>query len=261
VSASFTVARIPYLNVQPFCADWEHVPARSIEMAPRRLGQEARAGRVDAGVMAAADFFELEGDFERVGPFGIACRGRVDSVLLLARAPVTALGGARVCLTPESSTSAVLVRLLLERRFGLTGLRFERAATPLPGRLADGEAWLAIGDAALAALQAAPGDVCLDLGAAWTEWTGLPFVYAVWAVRKSLPAATRAGFAAFLDASLARGERDLAGAARAHPAAHGGALGPPEHLERYLGRFTYRLGAAEEEGLATFRRLLLESAP
>jgi chorismate dehydratase len=260
VSGSFTVARMPFLNVQPFCADWERVPARSLEMVPRELGQAARAGRADAGAMAAADFFELEGDFERVGPFGIACRGRVDSVLLLAHVPVTALGGARVFLTPESSTSAALVRLLLERYFGLGGLRFERAATPLPERLADGEAWLTIGDAALAALHACPADVCLDLGAAWTAWTGLPFVYAVWAIRRRLPAADRAGFAAFLAASLARGERDLGGIARAYAAAQGGRLGPPEHLERYLGRFTYRLGAAEEEGLAAFRRLLLEFA-
>ena len=261
MSARFTVARIPYLNVQPFCADWQRLPARSVEMAPRQLGQEARAGRVDAGVMAAADFFDLEDAFERVGPFGIACRGRVDSVLLLARSPVAALGGARVHLTPESSTSAALVRLLLESRFGLGGLRYERASTPLPQRLADGEAWLAIGDSALAALRAAPGEVCLDLGAAWTEWTGLPFVYAVWAIRRTLPAADRAAFAAFLDASLARGERDLAGLARAHAAARGGALGPPEQLERYLGRFTYRLGAAEEEGLAAFRRLVMELVP
>jgi chorismate dehydratase len=258
--ASPTVARIPYLNAQPFYADWPSLPARSVDLVPRRLGQEARAGAVDAGVMAAADYLTLDREFERVGDLGIACRGQVESVLLLAHEPVTALGGARVMLTAESSTSAALVRLLLETRFGLRGLSFERAATGRPAVLGDGEAWLVIGDSALAARRAAPREVCLDLGAAWGEWTGLPFVYAVWAVRRSLPAETRAELGAFLDASLAHGERDLPGIGRAYAEAHGGALGGPEDLARYLGLFTYRLGAAEEQGLATFHKLLEEFA-
>src|SRR5262249_62028266 len=116
------VARIPYLNAEPYYADWDQLPGTSVDLVPRRLGEEARAGNVDCGLMAAADWFALEESFERVGAFGIACRGEVESVLLLGRSPVESLSGARVVLTSESSTSAALIRILLERRFELTGL-------------------------------------------------------------------------------------------------------------------------------------------
>jgi predicted solute-binding protein len=80
-------------------------------------------------------------------------------------------------------------------------------------------------------------------------------------VRTSLPAETRARFAEFLERSLARGERDLEGIGRAYARATAGTLGDAAELARYLSRFTYRLGAAEEEGLDAFRSLLAELAP
>lgn len=248
-------ARIPYLNAQPYYVGWETIPGTSLDLVPRRLGEEARAGRVDGGLMAVVDFFGLASDFERVGSLGIACRGPVGSVLLLARAPVAELGGSIVRLTSDSSTSAALVRLLLEDRHGLRDLRYERAALPLPATPPEGEAWLVIGDAALASRRAAPGNVALDLGEAWTEWTGLPFTYAVWAVRKSLPEEARRGLASFLEGALGRGERELARLGAEYAARTAGALGPPEDLTRYLERFTYRLGRAEEEGLSAFHTL------
>src|SRR5215831_6302609 len=96
------VARIPYLNAEPYYADWDRLPGTSVDLVPRRLGEEARAGNVDAGLMAAADWFSLEEEFERVAALGIACGGEVESVLLLGRTPVESLAGARVVLTSES---------------------------------------------------------------------------------------------------------------------------------------------------------------
>jgi chorismate dehydratase len=202
--------------------------------------------------MAAADWFSLEESFERVGALGIACRGEVGSVLLLGGAPVDSLSGGRVVLTTESSTSAALVRILLGRRFGLADVRYERGEFRDPRDIPAGEAWLVIGDSALAARRAAPASVMLDLGQAWAAWTGLPFVYAVWAVRRSLPVATREALASFLDEGLARGEADLTVPARSYFERSQGRLGTPEEMTRYLKRFTYRLGADEERGLSLF---------
>jgi chorismate dehydratase len=251
--APFTVARIPYRNALPFYTEWERLPGASVDLVPRRLGEEARAGGADAGLMAVVDWFALEADFARVGRFGIACRGAVDSVLLFARRPLAALEGARVRVTAESSTSVALLRVLLARRYALPVSSWERANLPLEATPPDGEAWLRIGDAALAARRAAPDTVALDLGAAWTEWTGLPFVYAVWGIRRALPAETRTAFAAFLERSLSRGERELAALGARAAEECNGQLGDAAYLTRYLERFVYRLGAAEEEGLTEFR--------
>jgi chorismate dehydratase len=245
------VARIPYLNAEPYYGDWGRLPGTSVDLVPRRLGEEARAGNVDAGLMATADWFALEHEFERVGALGVACRGEVESVLLLGHVPVEALGGTRVVLTSESSTSAALIRILLERRWGLSGVRYERGDYRDPRGIPAGEAWLVIGDPALAARRTAPGMMVCDLGEAWTAWTGLPFVFALWTARRVLPAGTKASLARFLDESLAGSDRALA--ARLYAAATGGRLGAPDELARYLARFIYRLGVDEERGLDRFR--------
>ena len=253
------VARIPYLNAEPYYADWSNLPGTSVDLVPRRLGEEARAGNVDAGLMAVADWFSLENEFERVAALGIACKGEVESVLLLGRSPVESLSGARVVLTSESSTSAALTRVLLERQHQLEGVRYERGDFRDPRLIPEGEAWLVIGDSALAARRAAPALVIADLGAAWTAWTGLPFVFAVWTARRVLAPETKSALAGFLETSLAQSDRALA--ARLYAQATGGRLGTADDLSRYLARFTYRLGMDEERGLDAFRALWKELGP
>jgi chorismate dehydratase len=255
-TAVATIARIPYLNSAPFYARWDEAPGTSVDLPPRALGEEARAGRADAGLMAAADWFALAPVFERVGALGITCRGAVGSVLLLSRKPVRSLGGATVDLTQHSMTSVALTRVLLGARYGLDGVRYVRRAVEA-GEAPQGDAWLLIGDAALAARKEAAGLHVLDLGEEWLAWTGLPFVYAVWAVRASLPSDEKARLAAFLESSLTAGEASIDDLARraAEAQPH---LGTPEELAAYLRGFRYRLGEDEEAGLARFRALWKE---
>jgi len=259
-----TLARIPYLNAAPFYVRWAEAPGATVDLPPRALGEEARAGRADAGLMAAADWFGLDPRFERVGPYGITCRGAVSSVLLFARTPFATLfapdaGPRTVDLTTESQTSVALTRILLAERFGAPSVTYRRRAVEADAAPA-GDAWLLIGDAALRARAAAAADSMLhmlDLGAEWFAWTGLPFVYAVWTVRASLPAGEKARLASFLETSLAAGERNLDGLAAA-AATDDPALGDAPELARYLRAFRYRLGPDEEAGLARFRALWKE---
>jgi len=260
-----TLARIPYLNAAPFYVRWAEAPGTTIDLPPRALGEEARAGRADAGLMAAADWFALDPGFERVGSFGIACRGAVSSVLLLSRRPFAELahaGGAgvglTVDLTHESQTSVALTRILLSERYGLTRATYRRRAVEA-GEAPVGDAWLLIGDAALRARTAAAanGVHVLDLGEEWLAWTGLPFVYALWTVRSNLPDEEKGRLATFLEDSLAQGEDDLAALADAAAAQDPG-LGSAGELFRYLEAFRYRLGPDEEAGLARFRALWKE---
>jgi len=259
-----TVARIPYLNAEPFYAHWSALPGTTVDRVPRRLGEEAERGAVDAGLMAVVDALRLADTFERLGPFGVACDGAVESVLLLHGGSLDALAGGRIWLTGESSTSVRLCRLLLERHLGLAGLRYERRdfdAAALPGASPpEGEAWLVIGDAALVARRDRPKARMLDLGAAWKAWTGRPFVYAVWAVRRALPEELKRGLAQFLETSLSDGLAQLDAIAAAYAERTAGRMGTAADLRRYLERFTYRLGPAEEAGLTLFAERARENA-
>jgi predicted solute-binding protein len=115
-------------------------------------------------------------------------------------------------------------------------------------RLETGDATVIIGDRAL--FYDGPAAERTDLGEAWMEWTGLPFVFAVWAG----PAAAEPEIGRALEACYRENARDLDALAAV------GAAGDPARRERvrdYLERnIVYRLGAAEHSGLARFHREL-----
>jgi chorismate dehydratase len=218
-------------------------------LVPRELGREAEAGTVDLGLMATGDYVRLKDRFELLGPMGVAARGPVQSVLLFSRRPAEALAGALISVTPETSTSIRLLRLLLDVRRGLAGLRYVRGLEP-----AQADALLMIGDSAMRMRNHRPEGFThtIDLGADWLEWTGLPFVYAVWAARATLDGAVRNELRSFLDASLAAGLANLPEVAR-QQTAPGWSAG---EMEAYLRRFHYRLGPEDLAGLARFEELL-----
>ncbi len=252
LTTSIVAARIPYANVAPFYALWGDAPFAVRNLVPRELGREAEAGRVDVGVMAAGDYLRLKDRFSLVDPpMGAACRGEVQSVLMFSRRPASALAGALVSVTPATSTSIRLLRLLLDVRRGLAGVRYVRGLEP-----AQADALLMIGDAAMNMRNQRPEGFThtLDLGSDWLEWTGLSFVYAVWAVRSALDDGVKRAFARFLESSLAAGLADLPAVARqqTEPGWR------PEEVEAYLRRFHYRLGPEDLKGLARYEALLHE---
>jgi chorismate dehydratase len=247
--ATLVAARIPYANAAPFYALWPDAPFAVRNLVPRELGREAEAGTVDLGLMATGDFLRLRDRFEMLGPMGVAARGPVQSVLLFSRRPAGALDRALISVTPETSTSIRLLRLLLDVRRGLSGVRYVRGLEP---RQAD--AMLVIGDQAMRLRANRPQGFThtLDLGADWLEWTSLSFVYAVWAVRTQLPADQREELRQFLDTSLAAGLADLPAVARSQTEPGW----TPEETEAYLRRFHYRLGPEDLAGLERFEELL-----
>jgi len=250
LTTATVAARIPYANAAPFYALWSDAPFAVRNLVPRELGREAEAGSVDLGLMATGDYLRLSDRFELLTPaMGVATRGPVQSVLLFSRRPAGALAGALISVTPETSTSIRLLRLLLDVRRGLAGVRYVRGLEP-----AQADALLMIGDQAMRMRQKRPEGFThtLDLGADWLEWTGLSFVYAVWAVRASLDSGLKADLGAFLESSLAAGLADLPAVARQQT----GAGWTPEETEAYLRRFHYRLGPEDLQGMERFEVLL-----
>ena len=248
---STVAARIPYANAAPFYALWADAPFAVRNLVPRDLGREAEAGTVDMGLMAAGDFLRLRSRFELLAPMGVSCRGAVKSVLLFSRRPANALAGARISVTPETSTSIRLLRLLLNVRRALPDVQFVRGLEPSQ---ADG--LLLIGDQAMRTRNRPPEGFVhtLDLGEDWLAWTGLPFVYAVWAVRQQLEPALKQELAAFIEASLAAGLATLPEIARQQTEPGW----KSDEVEAYLRHFAYRFGPEEMNGLARYEALLTE---
>ena len=236
------IGRIDYLNVFPFYhALEEDLWGPFACGSPRRLGEIARAGELDAAPLPIVDVFDLEDEFEPLGHWGIACRGAVGSVLLFSRKPISELSHARLLCTGESSTSVVLARQMLEE-MGSIDVQIERGDEP---ESFDG--YLVIGDRALLLDSDHSFEYRTDLCELWFKRTQLPFVFARWVVRKSVSSAQKFQLAAALDASVnAQWPSEIpnqagltSGAARA-----------------YLNNMIYRLDSECESAIKRFRSKL-----
>jgi len=247
------IARVPFLNCLPFYAHWaEDDTVELVEVPPRQLGVLALEGGVDAGPMAVADFLRLEDRFERLGLWGIATAKEAMSVLLFSQRPLWQLAGETIGVTEQTSTSYLLLRLLLESRHNVQPSQY------VVGARDDVAAVLVIGDEAL---RESRGELArrypflTDLGAEWWQWQLVPAVFAVWAVRKTLPEAVKTALSRQLGLSVAESLRRVPELAAAHAA---DLHHTPAQLQAYLQAFTYRLTQAEERGLERFRQLAAE---
>ncbi len=244
-----TLGIVPYLNAVPLVEDLpDEVVRRPGD--PAYLSAWLADGAVDAALLPVAEALRgVGGGF--LGRYGIAGEGPVDSVLaFLPRPGPPTSWPRRVVLDPASRTSVALLRVLLERRHGLRP-EYVVADQLGPDPRAHPDALvLAIGDRAMARARSHPREATLDLGAEWTAWTGLPFVFARWTARAGLPDADRESLASLLDLSAERGLARRDALADLHGPAHG--LSPAE-ARRYLRTsIRYVLGAREEAGLARF---------
>ena len=199
---------------------------------------EAVAGLVP---VAALPYLPEVGAMPRLG---IACREEATSVLLVSK--VTPAQVRTLAAHTASRSSVVLARLLLAERWGATP-QVVPAQPPLAAMLGAADAAVVIGDPALA-VRGRSSLLEVDLAAAWVEWTGRPFVFAVWGVRREAPTGIEPLLEASLAYSLSRWEALLPHWAEAHGVGLERTRG---YLERTL---TYRLGDEERAGMEEFLR-------
>ena len=244
----FTVGVVPYLNAVPLTAALPNV-VRVERGHPADLARRLAAGEFDAALLPSAE--AIRGSFGPfVGRFGIVSDGAVDSVLaFLPVAGPPASWPTDVVLDPASRTSVALLKILLERRHGLTP-RYRVADAPGPDPRDHPEAiTLTIGDRALAVRRGYTGAI-LDLGAEWKAFTGLPFIYARWTSRPGADPALVDALARTLDGAAMRGLEQRAELAADHGPAHG--LTPVE-ARRYLSVcIRFAIGERAEAGFARF---------
>ncbi len=250
---------VKYLNTLPLieglevCRDIALVSA-----APSRLAPMLRAGDVDlalASVVDVAAGVGGVGDLDLVPVGMIGCDGPTMTVRLYSRVPWA--GVKRVYADTDSHTSVILAQLILAARFGakVEVADFDARERIAPGHEAAGE-WpatlLLIGDKA--ATDAPPVGAYayeLDLGEAWREWTGLPFVYAMWMCRAGEMARPEvAAAAALLDRQRRRNATRLEWIIEKHAAPR---RWPTDLARTYLaGLLRYDVDGRAREGVLRF---------
>jgi chorismate dehydratase len=180
MSLPIRIGAVNYLNTKPLIHDLEKLApqAQLILDVPSRLAELLAEGRLEVALIPAIEYFRASG-YSVVPGLSIASRGAVLSVTLFSRKPWS--GIQRLALDVGSRTSAALTQILLRKRYRVTA---ELLPLPLDAEAenVDADAVLLIGDRAMRACL--PGfEHAFDLGREWHDWTGLPFVYAFWAVR------------------------------------------------------------------------------
>ncbi len=246
------VGIVDYLNSRPLA--WDFLSGavadryEAVYLPPAQVADRLASGELDVGLIPSIEYQRISG--LEILPAGcVASDKAVRSVLLVSDVP---FGEIRTLALDENSrTSATLVRILLDALYGVRP-RAEPARADLGEMLARNDAALLIGDPALS-IPVIEGRV-LDLAEAWSRLTGLPFVFAFWAIRSGgeLPGAELSRIAADFAASLERGRRNLG--VLAHEAGRELRL-PEEELMRYLrNNLSFTLGPREVAGLEEFYR-------
>lgn len=186
------IGRIPYINCYPIYGAIDRglvpSPGQLVSGTASDLNDLLAAGELDLSVVSAVEYARDAASYHLLPDLAISCDGPVHSVKLFSRRPVEQLDGATLLRTASSRTSVLLLELLCRHRWQVTP-RFAtvRAEPPDLDALSQfpHDAVLVIGDAALLLSARGAYPVEIDLGLAWREWTGLPFVFAVWAARRS----------------------------------------------------------------------------
>lgn len=236
--APFRVGSVGYLNAVPLTRGLEE---EVLFATPSKLAELLRRDELDAALVSVVEVLFTD-RYDILDGIAIASLGEVKSVLLAHRRPLDQVR--EVFCDTASLTSVELLRVLLAER----GLRPEFKPLPSYDFASLPDYALLIGDRALDLALGPHEHEIWDLGAGWYELTGLPFVYAVWALRRGLEnTALKRQLREARDFGLdtldsiirSRGEYTL------------------EFRKDYLGwHIHYHLGADEKRGLARFCELL-----
>jgi chorismate dehydratase len=254
--------RIAYVNVGPVETAFDvGAVTRDVDVlpaVPAQLNAAMSAGEIDAGAISAAHYLANREHFVRIGDLCIVADGPVRTVLFCSPRPPALLGEATVALTSHSASGRALLATLLAS-FPDVKPRYEVVDDALAAARA-GRPTLVIGDDALIARAELPPAQVHDLGEAWRFWTGLPFVFAVWAVRREALAARPNEVAALTQALVAA--RDW-GEEHRDAVIDAAIAVKPYHRALYADYFTrlsYRFDERAEQGLERFSTLFRPEA-
>jgi chorismate dehydratase len=258
------IGRIPYINCYPVygAIDRGVVPldAELVDGVPTDLNRRMGAGELDISVVSAVEYARDSERYLLLPDLAISCDGPVRSVMLFSRRPAAELGSRSVIVSRSSMTSVALLELLFENvwhakpRFIAGDAEVSDVVESDDG---SADARLVIGDAALVlgSNHRERYPHVYDLGQLWKNWTGQPFVFAVWVAQRSTDVKEALLAHAGLIASRNWGLRNLPELAEQ---AHTATGVRKEVCAEYLSGLDYRLSYSHLAGLTEFYRRLVE---
>ena len=240
------VGRIPYLHAEPFYFDMERRGIVLYEMVPSALAAAIENGEIDAGPVPVVDCFRLQDSLQPVAGFCIATAQKTGSIFLYSTKPMTELHDARIGVTDEASTASRLLDVLLRVQHQVQPAAYVSLQEA-------NDAFLLIGNDGLRRRGGVRGfSHTYDLGTEWHAWTGLPFVFSRWVVRKDVDPKAIALLQDTLYVGLEVGVEVLYGISEPRE----DLLMLPRDIARYIRNFRYYIGTSEQQALDLFRHYL-----
>ncbi len=181
------IGMVNFINTAPLYFTWKKKVMRDdwliTEGPPTTLNRLLFTNELDLGFVSSQEYAVHPHLYKILPGISISATGSVGSVFLFSRNSPQDLDGKSVGLSGQSQTSVALVKIILEEFYQVKPSYVLLDA--LQGKnCLKLDAELAIGDEALRLRQAGKYRVCLDLSHEWQKQTGLPFVFALWAVRR-----------------------------------------------------------------------------
>jgi chorismate dehydratase len=257
----FRVGAVRFFNTRPLIWGLDDRPDVRLRLdVPSRLGEGLADGSLDAALVPAIDFARAGDAWTLASDGCIASDGETLTVRIFSARPIKEIR--TLAVDADSHTSVALARIVLDKVYGLSP-RFEvmgmddlARAHALPPDAPD--AVLLIGDKVVAACPNDPRSPWahqLDLGSAWRDWTGLPFVFAVWACRAG---DCSAELRAMLAEARDQGTAHCRAIAQQEAEAHGW---PVELATEYLTRhLQFELTPQRRAGMERFFELAKKAA-
>ena len=257
------IGRIPYINCYPVYGAIDRglveLDGELVSGMPTELNRKMAAGELDVSVVSAVEYARDSARYLLLPDLAISCDGPVQSVMLFSSRPAGELTGRSVLVSRSSMTSVALLELLFDELWHakpsfVPGDAEIGDVSSLPAGV---DARLVIGDAALL-LRTSSGErerYAYDLGEVWKQWTGLPFVFAVWVAQRTTAVTDALSAHASLLRSREWGLANLGALAEQAEAATGISR---DVCRDYLGGLDYGLSYAHFAGLTEFFRRLVK---
>ena len=208
MSDKLRIGKIPYTNLLPVyrtlrdefdCSGYEFV-----EAYPSELNRMLKQGEIDVSPSSSIEYLRDESAYSYIDGLSISAMGPVRSILLFSRVALDSLDGHEIFVTHQSETSVALLKIILSEFYGIN-CNLKVTTAPVSEAIAEHSAYLSIGDEALLTasgahlleleMEDANYELCTighqlfyiyDLGELWFGHTGLPFVFALWIMKKDL---------------------------------------------------------------------------
>jgi len=189
------VGKLNYLNTIIFFLELEAGSGnlRFFNGHPSQLNHMLRNGEIDISPSSSIEFAMRPRQYLVLPDISISSIKHVKSVLLFSKVALSEISSKRIAITTASATSVALLRILLEIFMGHKPDYFPSSSDPYTA-YTNADAVLAIGDDALMYNRKIKAEFVYDLGNIWHELTGLPFVFALWIMRRNSFYGNKGGF-------------------------------------------------------------------